>query len=89
MKSCAGSRDPALSKCCPFQVEDDGSLQEPEIYWVGVGVGMSVRGPLQAVPVNGQRGRAHRPRSDQLSLLLLAQGWCLSYLMLLPNSIES
>jgi hypothetical protein len=46
--------------------------------------------PLQAVPVDGQRGRAHRPRSDQLStLLLLAQGRCLSYLMLLPNSIES
>ena len=55
---------------------------------MGVGVGMSVPGPLQAVPVNGQRGPAHRPRSDQLSLLLLTQGWCLSYLMLLPNSMN-
>jgi hypothetical protein len=46
--------------------------------------------PLQAVPVDGQRWRAHRPRSDQLSTLLpLAQGCCLSYLMLLPNSIEA
>jgi len=45
---------------------------------------------LQAVPVDGQRGRAHRSRSDQLSTLLpLAQGYCLSNLMLLLNLIEA